>query len=65
MRAWIEVPGDLAGWGPLRTLRGRLEDDGYHTEEHRLARGVMIQLTGSRAAEMADPPRWQGQRAHP
>ena len=43
-------------WGPVRILRGRMEDDGYHTEEYRLARGIMIQLTGSRRpAEMADP----------
>ena len=60
MRAWLEVPGDLAGWGPLRILRGRLEDDGYWTEEYRLARGIMIRLTGSRPTEMAGPPRWQG-----
>jgi hypothetical protein len=46
-------------------MRGRLEDNGYHTEEYRLARGVMIQITGSRPAEMADPPLWQGQRSHP
>ena len=65
MRAWVEVPGDLAGWGALRILRGRLEDDGYRTGEYRTARGVMIHLTGSRAAEMAYPPRWQGQQPHP
>ena len=65
MRAWVEVPGDLAGWGALRILRGRLENNGYHTEEYRLAGGVMIQLTGSRPAEMAAPPRWQGRPARP
>jgi hypothetical protein len=50
------------GWGPVRILRGRLEDNGYHTEEYRLARGVMIQLTGSKPTSMADPPAWQGRR---
>lgn len=64
MRAWVEVPNGW-GWGPVRVLRGRLEDDGYWTEEWRLARGIMIRLAGSRPAEMADPPHWQGQRAHP
>ena len=57
----MEVPGGW-GWGPVRILRGRLEDDGYHTEEYRLARGVMIQLTGSKQTSMADPPAWQGRR---
>jgi hypothetical protein len=33
------------GWGPVRVLRSRLEDNGYHTEEYRLPRGVMIQVT--------------------
>jgi hypothetical protein len=42
-----------------------LEDNGYHTEEYRIARGIMIQITGSKPAEMADPPRRQGKRAHP
>jgi len=44
------------GLGPIRILRGRLEDDGYHTEEYRMLRGVMIQLTGGKPASMADPP---------
>jgi hypothetical protein len=47
MQAWVEVPVGC-GWGPVRILRGRLEDNGYHTEEYRLARGVMIQVTGSK-----------------
>ena len=64
MQAWVEVP-DEWGWGPIRVLRGRLEDGGYWTEEYRMARGVMIQVTGSKPAGMADPPRWQGRRAHP
>jgi hypothetical protein len=46
-------------------LRGRLEDDGYWTEEYRMARGIMIHVTGSRPAGMADPPRWQGRQARP
>ena len=56
MRAWVEVPVELAGWGAVRILRGRLEDVGYHTEEYRTARGVMIRLTGARLPDMADPP---------
>jgi hypothetical protein len=43
-------------------LRGRLEDDGYHTEEYRLARGIMIHVTGAKPSEMADPPAWRGRR---
>jgi hypothetical protein len=62
MRVGIEVPGDLAGWGALRILRGRLEDDGYWTGEYRTARGVMIRLSGARLPDMADPPAWRGQR---
>ena len=62
MRAWVEVPGELAGWGPLRILRGRLEDDGYNTAEYRMARGIMIRLSGSEFPDMADPPAWRGQR---
>ena len=62
MRAWVEVPGDLAGWGALRTLRGRLEDDGYRTGEYRTARGVMIRLSGAKLTDMANPPAWRGQR---
>jgi len=30
---WIEPP---EGWGPTRLLIGRLEDLGYHVEEHRV-----------------------------
>ena len=63
-RVWVEVP-DGWGWGPVRMLRGRLEDDGYWTEEYRMARGIMIHVTGSRPAGMADPPRWQGRQARP
>jgi hypothetical protein len=48
MQAWVEVPEGW-GWGPVRTLRGRLEDEGSHTEEYRTTRGVMIQLTGQQA----------------
>ena len=62
MRAWVEVPGDLAGWGALRILRGRLEDDGYRTGEYRTARGVMIRLSGARLPDMAEAPAWRGQR---
>ena len=61
MQVWVEVPGEW-GWGPIRILRGRLEDDGYHTEEYRMLRGVMIQLTGGKPASMAVPPAWQGRR---
>ena len=62
MRVWVEVPGELAGWGQLRILRGHLEDDGYWTGEYRTARGVMIRLSGAKPSEMAEPPRWQGPR---
>jgi hypothetical protein len=41
-------------------LRGRLEDGRYHTDEYRLARGIMIHVTGSKSSEMADPPAWRG-----
>jgi len=58
-RAWVEVPGEW-GWGPVRMLRGRLEDGRYHTDEYRLARGIMIHVTGSKSSEMADPPAWRG-----
>jgi hypothetical protein len=61
--AWVEVPDELAGWGPLRILRGHLEDAGYWTEEYRFVRGIMIRLTGSRPTEMTDQPQWQGQTA--
>ena len=57
----MEVPGELAGWAPLRILRGRLEDDGYRTEEYRMARGVMIHLSGAKLTDMTDPPAWRGQ----
>jgi hypothetical protein len=45
-------------------LRGRLEDDGYHTDEYRMTRGVMIHVTGSKTSEMADPPAWRGRSNH-
>jgi len=61
MRAWVEVP-DEWGWGALRILRGRLEDDGYHTGEYRTAPGVMIRLSGAKLTDMADPPTWRGRR---
>ena len=57
----MEVP-DEWGWGPIRVLRGGLEDDGYWTEEYRMARGVMIRISGSKPAEVADPPAWRGRR---
>ena len=57
--AWIEVPDESAGWGPVRILRGRLTDDGYHTEEHRVAGHVMIQVTGARPSAMSYPPAWR------
>ena len=56
MQAWVEVP-DEWGWGPIRMLRGRLEDNGYHTSEYRMVRGVMIHVTGSKPSELADSSR--------
>ena len=35
MRACIELPRDY-GWGPVRLLRGRIEDDGYQVTEIRV-----------------------------
>jgi hypothetical protein len=58
MRVWVEVPDDW-GWGPVRVLRGRLDDAGYWTGEYRLARGIMIRLAGSKPAEVAEPPAWR------
>ena len=49
-------------WGPVRILRGRLEDDGYHTEEYRMISHIMIHVTGSRPSEIASPPAWRGAR---
>lgn len=48
----------------MRILRGRLEDDGYHTGEYRTTRGVMIRLSGSKLSEIADPPAWHGNLDH-
>jgi hypothetical protein len=59
MRAWIEVP-DGWGWGPIRVLRGHLADDGYWTGEYRIARGVMIRVSGAEVNELASPPEWRG-----
>ena len=59
MMVWIEVPEGW-GWGPVRVLRGRLDDLGYYTEEHRLGWHVMLQVTATRAETAADPPAWRG-----
>jgi hypothetical protein len=61
MHARVEVPEGW-GWSRARILRGRLEDHGCWTEEYRMARGVVIHLTGSRATSIADPPAWQVSR---
>jgi hypothetical protein len=63
MRAWIEVPDESSGWGSVRVLRGRLEDDGYHTEEYRVISHIMIYVTASRPSEIASPPAWRGAQA--
>jgi hypothetical protein len=61
MRVWLEIP-DGTGWGPLRVIRASLERAGYHTEEHRVAGHLMIQVTGSRPERVSYPPAWRGAR---
>ena len=46
MRACIELPRDY-GWGPVRILRGRLEDDGYQVTEIRSSSRILLAVTGS------------------
>ena len=47
MRACIELPRDY-GWGPVRILRGRMEDDGYQVTEIRSPSHILLAVTGSR-----------------
>ena len=47
MRACIELPRDY-GWGPVRILRGRIEDDGYQVTEIRSSAHILLAVTGSR-----------------
>ena len=45
MRACIELPRDY-GWGPVRILRGRIEDDGYQVTEIRSSSRILLAVTG-------------------
>ena len=45
MRACIELPRDY-GWGPVRLLRGRIEDDGYQVTEIRSSSRILLAVTG-------------------
>ena len=45
MRACIELPRDY-GWGPVRILRGRMEDDGYQVTEIRYPSRILLAVTG-------------------
>ena len=55
MRACIELPRDY-GWGPVRILRGRIEDDGYQVTEIRSPSHIRLAVTGgSRAGRETEP----------
>ena len=45
MRACIELPRDY-GWGPVRILRGRMENDGYQVTEIRSPSHILLAVTG-------------------
>ena len=45
MRACIELQRDY-GWGPVRMLRGRLEQDGYQVTEIRSSSRILLAVTG-------------------
>ena len=45
MRVCIELPRDY-GWGPVRILRGRMEDDGYQVTEIRSPSHILLAVTG-------------------
>jgi len=54
MHAWLEVP-DGCGWGPVRILRGRLEDDGYQVTEIRSSSHILLAVTGGRPGREVEP----------
>ena len=55
MRACIELPRDY-GWGPVRILRGRMEDDGYQVTEIRSSSHILLAVTGgSRRGREVEP----------
>ena len=54
MRACIELPRDY-GWGPVRILRGRMEDDGYQVTEIRTSSHILLAVTGSRPGRTTEP----------
>ena len=45
MRACIELPRDY-GWGPVRILCGRMENDGYQVTEIRSSSRILLAVTG-------------------
>ena len=45
MRASIELARDY-GWGPVRILRSRMEDDGYQVTEIRSSSRILLAVTG-------------------
>ena len=54
MRACIELPRDY-GWGPVRILRGRMEDDGYQVTEIRSSSRILLAVTGGRPGRETEP----------
>ena len=54
MRACIELPRDY-GWGPVRILRGRMEDDGYQVTEIRSPSHILLAVTGGRPGRETEP----------
>ena len=54
MRACIELPRDY-GWGPVRILRGRMEDDGYQVTEIRSSSRILLAVTGGRPGREVEP----------
>jgi hypothetical protein len=54
MRACIELPRDY-GWGPVRILRGRMEDDGYQVTEIRSSSHILLAVTGGRPGREVEP----------
>ena len=54
MRACIELPRDY-GWGPVRILCGRMEDDGYQVMEIRSSSHILLAVTGGRPGREVEP----------
>ena len=43
------------GWGPVRILRGRMENDGYQVTEIRSSSHIMLAVTGGRPGREVEP----------